>query len=127
MPVVMTALYVREVMRWLYETSGSILWSYPDMLAGPPAPVRMWLEETHRFVVHCLRYPAQSSTRRGTTMIEIADVASPIGVVRVAVHDGAVRAVGLRDRWDEIERRLGDAGVVGSADPAGAVTALRAY
>jgi methylated-DNA-[protein]-cysteine S-methyltransferase len=60
-------------------------------------------------------------------MIEIADVASPIGVVRIAVRDGVVRAVGLRDRWDEIERRLGDAGVVGSADPAGAVTALRAY
>jgi len=60
-------------------------------------------------------------------MIELADVPSPIGVVRIAVRDGAVWAVGLRDRWDGTGRRLAGHETVGAADPAGAVSALRAY
>jgi methylated-DNA-[protein]-cysteine S-methyltransferase len=66
-----------------------------------------------------------------TTVLEIAEIASPIGRLLLLGREGALCGVGLGNRpeWarDEAERRFGDVEFRPARDPAGAVSALRRY
>jgi len=63
--------------------------------------------------------------------IDIARFASPLGTIITAVHDGRVCALEFEARWPRrrraLERRFGPLALRTSADPAGAVSALREY
>ena len=65
------------------------------------------------------------------TILETANVESPIGTVRIAVLGGRLCALGFDDHWRAelrwLERRFGAIDLVRSSDPAGVVSALRAY
>jgi methylated-DNA-[protein]-cysteine S-methyltransferase len=64
-------------------------------------------------------------------IIETAEFESPIGDVALAVHDGRLCALGFREHWPHLERRLRrrfpSAEFRESNDPAGLVGCLRAY
>ena len=64
-------------------------------------------------------------------IIETAELASPIGTVVLAVHEGFLCALGFDDHWPRLERvlwrRFPGAELRRSGDPAGTVGRLRAY
>ncbi len=63
--------------------------------------------------------------------LETAELALPIGAIRVAVHAGTLCALGFTDRWqrlaDGLERRFGAVELVDAADPGGVISAVRRY
>ena len=65
------------------------------------------------------------------TILETADLESPIGSIRIAVRGGRLCALGFDDHWKAevrwLERRFGAIDFARSNDPAGVVRALRAY
>ena len=66
-----------------------------------------------------------------TMIIKIADIASPIGAIRLAANDTGLVALDYLDRWDEIrerlERRFGKIGFQKADDPHGAITRINRY
>ena len=64
-------------------------------------------------------------------MIEVAEVALPIGRIRLAVRGERLCALGFSDCWSSVarslERRFGAVETRHVADPAGVATALRRY
>jgi methylated-DNA-[protein]-cysteine S-methyltransferase len=66
-----------------------------------------------------------------TTVLEMAEITSPIGRLLLLARDGALCGVGLGNRpeWarHEAERRFGDLEFRPGKDPAGAVSALVRY
>ncbi len=65
------------------------------------------------------------------TRLETAELALPIGTIRIAVRDGTLCALGFTDRWqrlaDGLARRYGAVALVDAADPGGVLSALRRY
>jgi len=65
------------------------------------------------------------------TRLETAELVLPIGIVRVAVREGTLCALGFTDRWqrlaDGLARRYGIVTLVDAADPGGVISALRRY
>jgi methylated-DNA-[protein]-cysteine S-methyltransferase len=63
--------------------------------------------------------------------LNIAELESPIGTITVAVRNGRLSALSFGNHWAEqvrwLERRFGAIDFTPSADPAGVVSALRAY
>ncbi len=63
--------------------------------------------------------------------LEIAETATPIGTIRLAVASGRLCALEFAERWPRrlawLARQLGPMGTRPAADPAGVVSALAAY
>lgn len=64
-------------------------------------------------------------------MIEVAEVPSPVGVIRVAARHGRLCALDFSDGWHRslavLERRFGDSEMRFTDDAGGVVTRVRAY
>ena len=65
------------------------------------------------------------------TMLEIADLASPVGPLTLAVRAGRLCALDFADRWPRrraaLARRFGRCDMRAAADPAGVVARLARY
>jgi len=63
--------------------------------------------------------------------LAVDEVATPIGLVRLAVHDDRICALAFDDGWRRrvtwLERRFGTIELVPADDPAGATSRLEAY
>jgi len=63
--------------------------------------------------------------------LETADFESPIGAITIAVRDGRLCALSFAEHWPAqvrwLERRFGPITLRPETDPAGAISALRAY
>lgn len=64
-------------------------------------------------------------------IIQIADIDSPIGMIRLAANDAGLVALDYLDRWDEVrqrlERRFGKLDFQKADDPHGAITRIKRY